>query len=175
MAKEPKIPNVSPEVDPADAFARVNPDDIGQDDPDIASDDAPSKPRGSKKKARREPKIETATGTIRPIAAEDGMDPLDAAKAISKMADQIFGLVAHLRGYAAMTLPDGTKLLDLAAPSAEDKEGFEKALARLMKSTGASMSPGAACAFMAFTCYGAPIMALEAARWQTAKAAKPGV
>lgn len=167
--KAPKIDNAQPEsettpddsFDPADAFARVSPEQV------------PGKRagKGAKKKGAREPALTVVPDRI--VDEEDVMDPLDAAKEITKMADQIFGLVAHFRGYAAMQLPDGSSVLAMAAPTDADKLRFEKALARLMKSSGAQMSPGAQVAFVGFTCYLAPIAALEIARAASRPKAAP--
>ncbi len=157
-SKAPKIPNVKPEADPADAFKRVEADEII---------DPPKPPKASKKKANAAPPREPKPEAIRD-EEEISMDPLDAAEEIIGLCDNLFMAVSAIRGYEGMLIevaPGRTMpLLDVVKADEIKKARLRKALARLMQSAGTKMSPAAAWGLGMFTCYGAPIIAMEMAR-----------
>ncbi len=156
--KAPKIPNVKPEVDPADAFKRVEADEII---------DPPKPPKPPKKNKNASPPREPKPEAIRD-EDEISMDPLDAAEEIVGLCDNLFMAVSAIRGYEGMlieTSPGKTMpLLDVVKADEVKKARLRKALARLMQSAGTKMSPAAALGLGVFTCYGAPIIAMEMAR-----------
>lgn len=165
--KTPRTPMISEEDDPADAFARVPPEFVAAA---AADDDKPPPPPrqnkgGAKKKgssAPRSPAVESLAPT--PKGDDDGMDPFDAAEELVGMMDQLMGAIIAIRGHEKLAMPDGSLMIEHVLPDEKAKARMKKALARLMKSSGASLSPGAGCALTAFMCYGAPLVGLEIAR-----------
>lgn len=160
--------------DPADAFKRVDPNDpTAQSAADFkeTSRKDRKKRRAERGDTPRQPNVESASAK-KPADDDEGMDPLDAAAEIIGLADNLFAMTASFRHYDKVQLPDGTAMLPLVIPKEEDKERLRKALARVMKSSGATLSPGAALALGAFFCYGAPIIGMEMALASARKAPK---
>jgi len=160
----------SDDTDPADAFKRVT----VEPDVDFMRDAPPPKSKSDKKKkgAPRAPVVERIAREA-PPEDDEGMDPMDAAEEIIGLMDQLFAAATMIRGYdkIMIKLPDGSSssLLAMAAPDDAAKARTKKAVARMLKTAGASMSPGMGLAFTAFGCYGAPIIAMEVARKATKK------
>jgi hypothetical protein len=159
------LPTPDDDIDPADAFARV-PTPL----PPPPAGEPPRARQSKRKKEPRAPTLEKVTVTAPPPPDDDGMDPLDAAEEIIGLMDQVFAVACMFRGYDKLTLPDGTLILSMVKPDEQAKVRTKKAVARLLKTAGASMSPGMGLAFTTFGCYGAPIIALEAARASIKKA-----
>jgi len=164
---KPNPPTITADevLDPSDAFARVKVDPSDKSD-NPKDQQKKSKDRKKKGDAPREPKIEKDPP---PPEDDDAMDPFDAAEEIIGLADNLFAAAAAIRGYDKIVLPNGEPMLPMVIADDKSKERLKKALARVMKSAGAVMSPGAALAFAAFGCYGAPIIGLEIARASATK------
>ncbi len=164
--KPARVPDVKNEPDPADAFARVDPIPPGPDaeidwdraDPMFAEPEKPKKKKGG----ARAPKVEIAT-----LASDDDdkMEPEDLAAEVVQTLDGAFAMLSSFRGYHLIQMQDGTFMIQHVLPDEAKKERLRKAIIRMAKSAGVSMSPGAALAWTAFGCYGAPVIALEVARY----------
>ncbi len=152
-------PFTPPSDDPASAFARAPTGNIPPADKSKES-------KGSKNKNKdrevRAPKVERIAPPP-PAEDDEGMDPLDAAEEIINLMDKAFAAAAAFRGYADLQV-EGVSLLEAMAPDEKAKARTKKAVARLLRTAGASMSPGMGLAVTAFGCYGAPIIGLEIAR-----------
>ncbi len=167
--KAPRTPNIAAEDenDPADIFARVPTDQPGNE----GEEKPPKPPRNKppKQGGKRAPVIDMVPAK-KADADDDPMDPLDAAEEIMNMMDRLFATVIMLRGHDKMVIDaEGTTLVSLVMPKDADKARMKKAIVRLVKSTGATMSPGVGMAFAAVTCYVGPLIALEVARASTKK------
>lgn len=159
--KKPRTPNVG-EPDPADAFKRADPTANASKtvlEPD-AIEPGP-KPSGNKKKRAagetRAPRVDAAP----PPDEEPPMSAEDLAAEVVTMLDGVYEIMKSLRGYDRLSLDGKTPITDVMGPDEAGKERLRKALTRLMKSAGATMSPGGAVAFGMITAYAMPIATME--------------
>lgn len=159
MPQDDKAPIATeiPTNDPADAFKRVA----------VETPPPMAKSKGSKKKPGDRPREPVITIDAKDaiIIDEDEMSPLDAAEEIVGMMDNLFSIAASIRGYDKVVIDLGNgqhqSMLAMVTPDDKKRARLQKALARVMKGNGMSMSPSAALGLAVFGCYVAPIGAME--------------
>ena len=157
-------------ADPADAFKRAKPETA----PPI--DAKPARQRNRATRAAREtPRDPIVVEQKDAIDPDDVMTAEEAAEELVGMMDNVFAICVMIRGYDRLIVesPDGSKqpMLPMLAPDEKKKARLIKAVARVAKGNGVSMSPGLALGLAGFGCYGGPILAMEYALYAGKKAA----
>lgn len=162
--------NETANQDTSDAFARAS--------APMQADDPHDKATNSKKakKAARSPvtvEVNEKTGAAK-IVDDPGMSPEDAAAEIVGVINTLKDGLAKMRGYERIMLPSelgGGSAWDAMKDPEADKR-LERAFVRLMKTSNAQISPGAAVAFGLIASVGLPVVSMEAALFQAKKGEK---